>query len=105
MLERANCTKIRMEALHCEYNSTAEKRRSHIRRKTFYVNGLNYEIFHADKPYRSKCNDDATWIIYYGIFGAIRRPMTTSRFTSYTEVPDSILKTEKLLVEYYEGKN
>jgi hypothetical protein len=111
MLERAGCTKIRMEALHCEYNFIAARAENVEWRKHFHVNGFNDDVFEVGAPRQSACNDPTTWIILYGIFGGMRAPRPVPaepailrRFASYEEEAASVAVTETAFAEYFKGK-
>jgi hypothetical protein len=105
MLEQAGCTKIQMEALICEYQQTVLGTATTIGfRRIFYVNSPEGEPFEVNVPKRSACNDDTTWIMHGAISGGVRRRVTARRFTTYPEEPSLVVRTEKMLAEYYAGR-
>jgi hypothetical protein len=68
MLEWANCTKIQMEVLQCEYRMEMSMMKLMYESEWhFYANGPHGEIFAVGPPSRSTCDDPVTWTIHYEI--------------------------------------
>lgn len=70
MLERANCTKIQMEVLQCEYHLDFASLLKHKTRTHYYAIGPRSELYYITLPHKSSCNDFARGTVYYQILSS-----------------------------------
>ena len=83
MMEMANCAKIQIEALYCEYEPNIVR--------IYAVDEMD-RVGILEKPHESLCNDPETLIVVQGVYGGLRRPIA-GRFPSDASTRTSIGKS------------